>query len=74
MCYFLDHQVCKQLYSLANLDAGEKRLNLMREVMGVMQHHDAVSGTEQQHVASDYARQLNNGFEQCGSLTENALK
>ena len=26
--------------------------------MGVMQHHDAVTGTEQQHVAEDYARLL----------------
>ncbi len=27
------------------------------EVMGILQHHDAVSGTSKQHVAFDYAKQ-----------------
>eukprot|EP01132_Coremiostelium_polycephalum_P008521 gene8521-10475_t len=31
---------------------------VMRQAMGVAQHHDAVSGTEQQHVADDYAERL----------------
>ncbi|TMW44855.1 hypothetical protein DOY81_010060 [Sarcophaga bullata] len=26
--------------------------------MGVMQHHDAITGTEKQHVAADYDRML----------------
>ena len=26
--------------------------------MGVLQHHDAVSGTSKQHVANDYAKRL----------------
>ena len=26
--------------------------------MGIAQHHDAVSGTEKQHVADDYAQRL----------------
>eukprot|EP01112_Ceratiomyxa_fruticulosa_P004317 TRINITY_DN1480_c0_g1_i3.p1 TRINITY_DN1480_c0_g1~~TRINITY_DN1480_c0_g1_i3.p1 ORF type:complete len:1026 (+),score=222.23 TRINITY_DN1480_c0_g1_i3:180-3257(+) len=33
----------------------------LRQAMGVAQHHDAVSGTEQQHVADDYAKQLSVG-------------
>lgn len=33
--------------------------------MAVAQHHDAVSGTEKQHVANDYARRLADGWQQC---------
>ena len=33
--------------------------------MGVAQHHDAVSGTEKQHVAYDYAKRLAIGAEEC---------
>jgi hypothetical protein len=31
--------------------------------MGVMQHHDAVSGTERQHVADDYVQRLSQGVD-----------
>lgn len=33
--------------------------------MAVAQHHDAVAGTERQHVADDYARQLAKGWDSC---------
>ena len=31
--------------------------------MGVVQHHDAVSGTEKQAVAFDYAQRLSQGID-----------
>jgi len=31
--------------------------------MGVVQHHDAVSGTEKQAVAFDYAQRLSDGID-----------
>ena len=31
--------------------------------MGVVQHHDAASGTEKQAVAFDYAQQLSEGID-----------
>ncbi len=31
--------------------------------MGIVQHHDAVSGTEKQHVADDYAQRLSDGID-----------
>ncbi len=31
--------------------------------MGVAQHHDAVSGTEKQEVAFDYAQRISNGID-----------
>ncbi|CAF4671246.1 unnamed protein product [Rotaria sp. Silwood1] len=33
------------------------------EAMGIAQHHDAVSGTEKQHVADDYAQRLSDGID-----------
>uniref|UniRef100_A0A1B6DE70 Alpha-mannosidase n=1 Tax=Clastoptera arizonana TaxID=38151 RepID=A0A1B6DE70_9HEMI len=68
-------QICKQLYTLANIkDNEEHKLNIMREAMGVLQHHDAITGTERQHVASDYARQLDIGFSNCASVSETVLR
>ncbi len=32
------------------------------EPMGVVQHHDAVSGTEKQEIAFDYAERLSDGI------------
>ncbi|KAM8772245.1 lysosomal alpha-mannosidase [Acanthopagrus schlegelii] len=45
----------------------------MKEAMAVAQHHDAVSGTEKQHVANDYARRLANGWQHCQVLVSNSL-
>lgn len=40
-------------------------VSLTEKAMAVAQHHDAVSGTEKQHVANDYARRLANGWQHC---------
>ena len=37
----------------------------LRRAMAVNQHHDAVTGTEKQPVAYDYARRLYEGREDC---------
>ncbi|CAH0387767.1 unnamed protein product [Bemisia tabaci] len=67
-------QVCKQLSALNEHGPEEQvELNQMRSAMGVMQHHDAITGTEKQHVAADYARQLAEGFAKCDLLTSAAL-
>lgn len=34
----------------------------LADAMGIAQHHDAVSGTEKQHVANDYAKRLSIGY------------
>jgi len=31
--------------------------------MGIVQHHDAISGTEKQHVADDYVQRLSQGID-----------
>jgi hypothetical protein len=59
------HQVCKQLEVLGNLEDSEHSSETLRDAMAVAQHHDAVTGTEKQHVAYDYAKRLAMGAEQC---------
>uniref|UniRef100_A0A669EVV8 Alpha-mannosidase n=1 Tax=Oreochromis niloticus TaxID=8128 RepID=A0A669EVV8_ORENI len=67
-------QTCNQLEVLGGLTSrkgpfgeGDKK------AMAVAQHHDAVSGTEKQHVANDYARKLANGWQHCQVLVSNSL-
>lgn len=68
-------QVCKQLSSFAPKHEShfDPHLIVLREAMGVMQHHDAVTGTEKQKVAYDYARILHEGISACSSNTKLAL-
>ena len=59
-------QACKQLDILAGNDGRfEMNITRLREAMGVMQHHDAVTGTEKQHVAFNYAKMLDSAMLQC---------
>ena len=43
-------------------------ISLMKEAIAVMQHHDAVTGTEQQHVANDYAHLIHLGVAECRKI------
>uniref|UniRef100_A0A669E1K1 Alpha-mannosidase n=1 Tax=Oreochromis niloticus TaxID=8128 RepID=A0A669E1K1_ORENI len=66
-------QTCNQLEVLGGLTSrkgpfGEGDSQTMKKAMAVAQHHDAVSGTEKQHVANDYARKLANGWQHCQVL------
>lgn len=67
-------QACKQLASLNFKSNTLRDLEVLKEAMGVNQHHDAVSGTEKQHVAFDYARRLAKGSSSCYSLMGDSLK
>ncbi|KAM6307824.1 LOW QUALITY PROTEIN: lysosomal alpha-mannosidase, partial [Podargus strigoides] len=71
-------QICSQLEALAGPAArdgpyGAGDSSVLREAVAVAQHHDAVTGTERQHVADDYARQLAAGWGRCQPLVANAL-
>ncbi len=66
-------QVCKQMDALTNRDwtpGLEGDLDVMREAMGVLQHHDAVSGTAKQAVTDDYALRLAKGFKECEKVIQ----
>uniref|UniRef100_A0AAY4F0T7 Lysosomal alpha-mannosidase n=1 Tax=Denticeps clupeoides TaxID=299321 RepID=A0AAY4F0T7_9TELE len=71
-------QTCNQLEVLGGRRSrkglfGEGGSDSMREAMAVAQHHDAVSGTEKQHVAFDYAKRLAAGWGPCQVLVSNSL-
>ncbi|KAJ8363171.1 hypothetical protein SKAU_G00120020 [Synaphobranchus kaupii] len=71
-------QVCNQLEVLGGPSSrrgphGDGDSETLRRAMAVAQHHDAVSGTEKQHVANDYAKRLAIGSAHCQVLVSNAL-
>lgn len=59
-----DLMVCKQL-EVADSSLDTNIVFNMHRAMGLMQHHDAVTGTEKQHVASDYTKRLYKATEEC---------
>jgi len=69
-------QVAKQMSSLAKLNYEPYTSNLdqLRHAMGVMQHHDAITGTEKQVVAYDYERMMSEAIASASINTNTALK
>nr|XP_043872004.1 lysosomal alpha-mannosidase [Solea senegalensis] len=71
-------QTCNQLEVLGGPASrkgpfGEGDSQTLKKAMAVAQHHDAVSGTEKQHVANDYARRLAQGWQHCQVVVSNSL-
>ncbi|XP_020290943.1 lysosomal alpha-mannosidase [Pseudomyrmex gracilis] len=66
-------QTSKQLVVLTGLKHHDRHLELFREAMGVMQHHDAVTGTEKQLVADDYSRILYKSVHHAGQIIAKSI-
>ncbi|CAF1250824.1 unnamed protein product [Rotaria sp. Silwood1] len=64
-------QVARQLNAFSNLNMRNSIFPLS-EAIGLVQHHDAVSGTERQHVADDYVQRLSQGIDAVLVMMNNA--
>ncbi|XP_041566330.1 lysosomal alpha-mannosidase-like isoform X2 [Drosophila elegans] len=69
-------QVVKQLSVLANLTSEQQNndLHYLRQIMGVMQHHDAITGTERQAVSDDYDRLMYDAIVGASNNARDALR
>lgn len=45
----------------------------LADALAIAQHHDAVTGTEKQHVANDYAKRLSIGYTEAEELVSSSL-
>ncbi|CAH8588328.1 unnamed protein product [Dicrocoelium dendriticum] len=75
--------MCEQIHLFANrilsssnrewMDAQEEYVDSLRRAMGVLQHHDAVTGTEKQLVADDYALTLSRASTACQAVISHGM-
>ncbi|KAG9445828.1 hypothetical protein H6P81_011956 [Aristolochia fimbriata] len=63
----------RQLEFLEGRQSSGLTTELLAEAMAIAQHHDAVSGTEKQHVANDYAKRLSIGYSKAAAVVESSL-
>ncbi|XVE67610.1 hypothetical protein DITRI_Ditri09bG0001700 [Diplodiscus trichospermus] len=47
--------------------------NSLADALAIAQHHDAVTGTEKQHVANDYAKRLSIGYTEAEKVVASSL-
>jgi hypothetical protein len=52
----------------------ESGFHELEDAVGVLQHHDGVSGTARQHVADDYANRVQGGLDRVETCTVRKLK
>ena len=69
-------QICKQMAALdrTNNCTFARSVTKMSMAMGVLQHHDAITGTAKQAVTFDYAERLAEGFTECEKVIAQATR
>ncbi|OON16834.1 alpha mannosidase, middle domain protein, partial [Opisthorchis viverrini] len=63
----------EQLNVLLLDNAKSTPIDHLRQELGVLQHHDAITGTEKQYVANDYIRRLYDASQTCQNIFSEAL-
>jgi alpha-mannosidase len=64
-----------QEFSIRNSDGSRgEPLYSLEDALGVVQHHDAISGTAKQHVANDYAKRVSECVEMAASFVAEKIK
>lgn len=55
-------KAARQLEFLRGRSSSGPTTDMLADALAIAQHHDAVSGTQRQHVAADYALRLSMGY------------
>ncbi|XP_067673704.1 lysosomal alpha-mannosidase-like [Haliotis asinina] len=67
-------QTCEMLAVLARLTRVGRDVTLLKKAVSLLQHHDAITGTEKQHVTDDYNRMLSEGERACQYVISTAYR
>ncbi|CAN1126622.1 Alpha-mannosidase At3g26720 [Linum perenne] len=58
----------RQLEFFGGMIGALSKTDVLADALAIAQHHDAVSGTQRQHVAADYALRISIGYKECPLL------
>ncbi|KAI9121310.1 hypothetical protein K1719_008343 [Acacia pycnantha] len=67
------YQAARQLEFFKGRSKSGPNTDALADALAIAQHHDAVSGTERQHVAADYAKRISIGYLEAEKLVSSAL-
>lgn len=60
----INYQAARQLEYFRGRKNSGPNTDSLADALAIAQHHDAVTGTEKQHVANDYAKRLAIGYKE----------
>ncbi|XP_071709987.1 alpha-mannosidase At3g26720 isoform X1 [Rutidosis leptorrhynchoides] len=64
----------RQLEFYKGRNSSGPNTNALANALAIAQHHDAVSGTQREHVAADYALRISKGYAEASELVASSLE